>query len=531
MRRPALALALVGLALPATALASWQASGGNGNSYSRANSLAGGATPTTSISGQSVTVNWAAAGGPVPVNGYVVKRYANGGGAQTIGATCAGVVSGLSCTESNVPAGSWRYTVTPARDNWRGAESAQSAAVTIASPSLSLSPSTPSCLPESLNGQIQNFIAGQTVSFRLDNPTSGQMLTGSITPSPVPAGGTANASVTIPGGISDGAHTVYAVGSGGDIASAPVTVNTAGMRVATGGYSGNGSDNRNITAVGFQPDVVIIKASNSGAIPSRVAVIRTSTMPADSTKQLAEAAADFSNGIQSLSADGFQIGSDGRVNASGSTYYWTALKARSGHMAVGSYAGNGTSGHAITGLGFSPEYAMVIPADITLNQQVPVQRMASMTRTFPFDSAGSGGTGGTGSTAGITSLDSAGFTVGTSASVNRSGTTYHYAAWNQCAGEMKTGSYAGNGAASRAISGVGFQPAYTIVRANDSSTGRNGVQRPASVTGTGSQLFSNTANISNGIIGLAGDGLTVGNYSGTNASSISYSYVAFSDKP
>ena len=50
------------------------------------------------------------------------------------------------------------------------------------------------------------------------------MLTGSILPSPVPANGTANVSVTLPSGTAAGAHTVYAIGSLGDTASAPVTV-------------------------------------------------------------------------------------------------------------------------------------------------------------------------------------------------------------------------------------------------------------------------------------------------------------------
>ena len=35
--------------------------------------------------------------------------------------------------------------------------------------------------------EYQSFIDGQTVTFRLDNSTSGTVLTGSITPSPVPS--------------------------------------------------------------------------------------------------------------------------------------------------------------------------------------------------------------------------------------------------------------------------------------------------------------------------------------------------------
>jgi|GEM_PF-1481383 len=226
MRRLTLAL---GAALVLTALgqsaaqAVWQ-SGGGGSGYSRASALAAGSTPTASPGVRQVTVSWTASGGAVPVSGYAVKRYATNGALQSVGSGCAGTISGLSCTEQAVPGGEWRYTVTPLNNNWRGTESAQSTAVAVAAPALSLTPSTVTALPATLSGQIGNFLAAQTVAFRLDNPTTGTVLSGSITPSPVPASGTASVSVTIPSGTSNGVHTVYAVGSAGDTASAAVTV-------------------------------------------------------------------------------------------------------------------------------------------------------------------------------------------------------------------------------------------------------------------------------------------------------------------
>lgn len=218
----ALAIALAA-SVPTMASAKWQGLGG-GSGYSKANALAAGATPTATVSGRNVTLSWTASGGAVPVGGYAVRRYDTGGQAQTVGSSCTGTVSGLTCVESAVPAGQWRYTVTPVNNNWRGAESAQSAAVSVGSPSLTLSPATVTALPATATGVVANFIGGQTVSYRLDNPTSGTILSGSITPSPVPENGTANVSVTIPAGTANGAHTVYAVGSGGDTASAAIAV-------------------------------------------------------------------------------------------------------------------------------------------------------------------------------------------------------------------------------------------------------------------------------------------------------------------
>ena len=64
--------------------------------------------------------------------------------------------------------------------------------------------------------------------------------------------------------------------------------------VLTGIYVGNGADNRQITGLGFHPDVVIIKS-----ILTQQAVVRTSTMTGDVSKNMATGEI-VSNAIQSL---------------------------------------------------------------------------------------------------------------------------------------------------------------------------------------------------------------------------------------
>jgi hypothetical protein len=287
-----------------------------------------------------------------------------------------------------------------------------------------------------------------------------------------------------------------------------------GIRVASGSYTGNGNDNRAITGVGFQPDVVIVKSDDN----SGVSEIRTSTMAGDVTKPMTGATALTANLIQSLDVNGFTLGSDNAVNRNSRAYHWVAFKSYTGHMSLGTYTGNGTS-QSITGLGFSPEYAMVLPAAGT----AAVQRMNAMTRTFQFGAD-------TGSTNGITSLDSNAFSVGNNSSVNSNTATYHYVAWNQDVDEMNTSSYTGTGA-SHSITGVGFQPAYVIVHANDTVTGRAGAHRSSAVTGTGSQLFTATANESTGITALQSDGFQVGTSTTVDNNGTTYDYVAFKDKP
>jgi hypothetical protein len=219
-------LVVVALVLADTALAAWQP-GGGGRAYSQAGAVAAGNSPTTTVSGRDVMLAWSASGGTVPIDGYMVSRRDPGGEAQPVGPGCAGVIMGLGCTETGVAPGRWTYTVTPVRNDWHGAQSPESVPIAVEAPSLTLGARTIDVLPATLSGQIAGFLEGQTVSFRLDDPTDGQFLSGSIVPASVPTSGGATVSVTLPAGTSDGVHTVYAIGSQGDVAAATVEVEAA----------------------------------------------------------------------------------------------------------------------------------------------------------------------------------------------------------------------------------------------------------------------------------------------------------------
>ena len=116
------------------ALAYWSStSDAGGNGASAATSVNQGATPTVSRVGGAVTVAWAVRtlGSGVAVSGYQVKRYdVATGTSQTMLSACTGTIVALTCIESNLPAGSWQYTVTPVfATNWRGVESAVSTVI------------------------------------------------------------------------------------------------------------------------------------------------------------------------------------------------------------------------------------------------------------------------------------------------------------------------------------------------------------------------------------------------------------------
>jgi hypothetical protein len=325
---------------------------------------------------------------------------------------------------------------------------------------------------------------------------------------------TSGESFSYTGATTDGTYGFYtrAYDNAGNVEDAPgaadqtATRTTATpFRMATGTYVGNAVDNRAIAGLGFQPDVVIVKGT------SQISVMRTSTMPSsgNNTKPLTGNTALVA-GVKSLTSDGFTLGTGNQVNASGTTYHWTAYKAANGVLKVGTYTGNASNPRSITGAGFQPEYAAVLPA----NNTAAIQRFDGMSAGFLFLS-------GTGNANRITALGADGFSVGSEGNANT--IVYHYILFNEVAGAVDTGVYAGNNSTpSQTITAVGFQPDHLMIRGDGNV---NGIHRPASLAGTGSFLFTTGANVASGITALTADGFNVGNDSAVNANN-SYYYLA-----
>ena len=229
-------------------------------------------------------------------------------------------------------------------------------------------------------------------------------------------------------------------------------------QMTTGTYVGDGTLGRKITSVGFQPDVVIVKGDDSdGDYSLTSTILRSSTMVGDSSKPMVLDNALVANEVQSLDADGFTVGSARRVNQSGVTFYWAAFKVDA-DMSVGTYTGNGGA-RSVSSLGFSPEYVIVMSS--ANRRAVHAASAAPVGRSFEFES-------NAWLPNQITSLDPTGFSVvhdGAAPYANASGVVYHYVAWNDAPPKTKVGSYPGNGADNRSITGVGFRPEYLIVKA------------------------------------------------------------------
>ena len=282
--------------------------------------------------------------------------------------------------------------------------------------------------------------------------------------------------------------------------------------MASGTYTGNATDARQIAGLGFRPDIVIVKST-----AAQGAAIRTRTMSGDQTKPVSGATAIGTNRIESLGADGFQLGTDATVNASGVAYQWWAATTRSGEIAAGSYLGDGAAARDVTTPGMSPEAVMLLPSSAT---SVPIL-ISGMSPAARLDTA-------TTLASSLTDLEPDGFQVGNSTSANTSGTTYHWVAFSEAPGSVDIGSYSGNNTAGRVVSGLGLTPAFTLVRAAPTAS-RNGMFRAEAWAANASSYFSASANPTTGITSFGAGSFTVGNLTHVNASAVAYSYIALAD--
>jgi ribulose bisphosphate carboxylase small subunit len=202
-----------------------------------------------------------------------------------------------------------------------------------------------------------------------------------------------------------------------------------GTDCVTGSYTGNGSDNRNITGLGINPDLVFTKRDGNSLAVQKT----TSTGKTTDTSGPVNNVTYAANQIQQLISDGFQVGTDNTVNRNSDTYYYFAVTL-SGNTSIfneGTYTGNSTDDRDITGIGFTPSLVF-IKGDITEHSRI---------RTFEStDTAASwSSVNTTGNTIQATLSD--GFQVGTSAAVNAGTSSYFWFAFKDNEPSQNTGNF------------------------------------------------------------------------------------------
>lgn len=278
------------------------------------------------------------------------------------------------------------------------------------------------------------------------------------------------------------------------------------MKIKLGTYTGNGSDNRAISSIGFQPDVVMVKGV------SKEACIRTATMAGDNTKpSFVTDAALAADHVQSLDSDGFTIGTAAPVNTNLTVYYWLAIQDSSADCKLGTYTGNGGATQVVTGVGFQPTMVLIIPANTDDPVFLPTSLDAAGTSAATFASSHTNDL--------IASLDADGFTVGTNR--NTSGQTYHYVAFKDQAGVFGTFTYTGNGSDNRDIDiSTGYTPQFALTKGNSVSEPTLRFKDHAGDSSTA--IAATFGNFANGIQSFRANGIQVGTDTWSNANTVRY---------
>jgi len=301
-------------------------------------------------------------------------------------------------------------------------------------------------------------------------------------------------------------------------------------KMAVGTFTGNGVDNRDITGVGFEPDFVMVKQNSTGT-------------PALSTTEIwgdyaaySTAAASIVDMIQSLDADGFQVGTNAAVNANTVTSHWFAFAGAPDPaptpgenflMQRGSYAGTGIA--QSIDLSFAPDL-VIIKSHST--QYAIFSTSLQNNISFYFSSSAVGFANA------ITAMGASSFTVGTDNTVNESGITFEYVAFGNATSPLKgahadnffIGAHTGNEINGRIIDHLGIEADMIAFKKINYGTTSLAQWISSSMAANATSYFSATADVTDGtaIKQINADGFTLG--AGIAANDAAYSHVWFGFK-
>ena len=336
-------------------------------------------------------------------------------------------------------------------------------------------------------------------------------------------------------------------------------------------YTGNSTNNRAITGLGFSPDFVWIKRRSGGNMSpfwvSRGITISDSggtgnVGPLAPNQDYAQSNTNTDGGFASFDIDGFTLGKGSstsnadapyqRNNANSATYVAWCWKAggattvantdgsitsavsvnKEAGFSIVTYTGtngNGTFGH---GLGKTPKWIIVKRLDSASNWGVYHDSIGNTKRLLLDTASGSATSSGWWNN---TSPTSTTVSVGTDGGHNGSTDDYVAYCWTDVPGFSKFGSYVGNGNNDGEFVNLGFRPAWILIKREASENWvmadfkRNSNDRTSPAD---SYIVANGDGAeSTGIIyDLVQNGVRFGSSSQNESGSIYY-YAAFADSP
>jgi len=322
-------------------------------------------------------------------------------------------------------------------------------------------------------------------------------------------------------------------------------------------FTGTGSTTKNVTGVGFQPDLVWLKTRVNAASHALFDSVRGTNKVINSNTTNAEAS-DSGAGFSAFDSDGFtvieQVSAAGTINDSAGMISWnwkaggTAVSNTDGTItssvsantdagfSIVSYTGNGTNGATVGhGLSQNPNLAIVKKresngADGVRSWIVSGDEVSNWTYLLSLNQ-----TAASWANAAISSPTSSTLTLSTEQAANYSGDTYIMYCFHSVDGYSKVGSYTGNGNADGTFIYTGFRPAFVIYKSIgvqswymlDSGRSSYNVADDYLEANNSNQEYSGAAQtdfVSNGLKIRTSAG-------GINNSSVTFIYLAFAESP
>ena len=329
------------------------------------------------------------------------------------------------------------------------------------------------------------------------------------------------------------------------------TINKSTDYFNTLDYNGNGS-NRTIIDVGFQPDWVWIKHRNGTSNHNLFDVIRGATKYIESSSTAPNQTG--SDRLTGFASDGFDLGSNGGVNASGQTYVswnWKANGAGSSNtdgdvtstvsanttagFSISSYTGNATSGTRVGhGLGVAPKVIFVKCTSTNSTNWIVYTAATGNTHWMYLNATNAAGanSGAWNNTSPTPSV----FSLGNDGDVNGSGRTYIAYCFAEKTGYSKFGSYTGNGNADGTFVYTGFKPAFVMVKASSASSYDWIIldNKRDTFNVADASLYANLSNAeatSNDTDFLSNGFKLKSTAAGNNGNGTTYMYMAFAEAP
>lgn len=286
------------------------------------------------------------------------------------------------------------------------------------------------------------------------------------------------------------------------------------LEVTSGSYTGNGTDNTDITMSGCTTPVAVFVIRNT---TGRDMFVRLASHGTNESSHVTAAGVVITDGIKSFGTGTFRLGINANVNNTGSTHYYTALCDNGQNdIATLTWTGDGTDNkNQSFSPAFTPEFAFVLPA--TANDRTWRGATSHSGDSASFTSASLADSADY-----IQSFGSGSIQVGTS---NNVGSRTYYALVVKASSGAATGSFTGNGADNQDITATA-NPEFIWIKGNSVTQQlayRMGVE-------TGDNSFCDVSPDTTDIIqAVSGTGFQVGTSTCANENTVAMRWAAFAD--